>query len=670
MVKREPPMRGRCVSLHLVPTIDIISQPTASVTPESAAATSAPTSTPSVSPALGVSATETGNGGRGKRPPRSQAPRDTERHAVVYPPVLKVRSSISFAEMQRAMMEHLNAVYGEGLAEDRSDEQEADDAFSQERSPRRRSFISRRFPSIIRNRIRAQGPKSQDSMSSFQKDESRGFKMHALCKGRDSSRVLGCVVCTSALLVTALLLWVAHERRTMPSVAKDELYLCDTEDCVEHARSILRSLSPKSNPCYCFYSYVCGGGGRQTAPPARKAGNFRRGASHKARPNRLARAYAQYISTFGSAQDMFSPKMALPAAAKASVALATCLTRTDEERPSQLVEFMKARKLRWPTMADDAGSVDVSGVLDILLDLSVNWKVSLWFDVSGWNTRAPGGPEVPIIVLGEPGHVPLLRMEHISRLDVSTYRSALREVAYFLATDDGSGHGGETVKPLNDASVLEELRQDETSLREALLSALGDGGVYDALISPNETGSLLRGVSDAELLNALGWMFAYCYGWIVNSTFDDFRGPARLSDVNSEGVEDDLSTYLLCFLAMEESFGIAPLAPRFARDFAPEDRGKIAAIFNATTHQLIATVQASLAISNATKLAAINKILEHTDEELWPPEPFQNLRLLDSLYAGFPSKTAGGNFYSFWFESRRALRAALQVALLRDAHDG
>ncbi|KAH7932308.1 hypothetical protein HPB52_024736 [Rhipicephalus sanguineus] len=94
------------------------------------------------------------------------------------------------------------------------------------------------------------------------------------------------------------------------------------------------------------------------------------------------------------------------------------------------------------------GSLQLAGVLDILFDLAVNWRVALWFDVRVSQLAVDGGL---VMTLEEPGPVPLYRMEQLSDLEVQAYGDAVRAVALFLTEGtrehdawvltDGTDHG-------------------------------------------------------------------------------------------------------------------------------------------------------------------------------------------------------------------------------------
>ncbi|KAH6942520.1 hypothetical protein HPB50_006945 [Hyalomma asiaticum] len=525
------------------------------------------------------------------------------------------------------------------------------------------------------------------------------------------------VCCVFLFGVCVLCVFVVQHMLRTPYVA--EPAVCVTEDCVEHARRILLTLDTSANPCLSFHSYVCGGKGTAgddvaddvVAAPAPSHGataNFTRGSNdgllRDIKPaQRLARAYARQIV----APNLLSGNGNSSTAYKANAALSLCLNRSAERLPgASLASLMRKVGLPWP--ASSRGPVKFVDVLALLLELSVNWNVGLWFDVRIRRYEGRANTEETIIVLGEPGHVPLLRMEQVGGLDEPAYESTARDVARYLRSEtvDAGGGGGDTEDPFKETAALKQLRRDEGAVRGAILNSLsgGDemGDVFLALknagstvfegVSASDWTSLLDkylGVSAmkaagvnisletmllvhngqlfsrlsklaseipaARLLDVVGWIFAYSYAWIENRGFD------RLP-LSSSGSKTDpgpgVTTRILCTAVVIESFGIAPVAPLFSRMFPVQERAKVTAVLNTTAHTLADAVRSSRGISNATKRKAGGKITAHTFQTLWPPQPFLSLDVLDTLYTPFPS-TQPRTFYESWLMSRRAQRASL-----------
>ncbi|XP_065286359.2 uncharacterized protein [Dermacentor albipictus] len=532
-------------------------------------------------------------------------------------------------------------------------------------------------------------------------------------EGHCTRGVMVLVSSAGLFVVSALCVFVLQQMLRKPYVSVP--VVCATEDCVMHARHILRTLDVSANPCLSFHAYVCGAGSGDasddvqatTAPSAKGASNYTGEAGdgllrHIDPARRLARAYARQIV----APNLLSGNGNSSTASKARAALALCLSRGAERRPAaSLWSFMRQRGLEWPTRF--RGQTTLVGVLRVLLDLSVKWNAALWFDVRFRHLELRANVEGPVIVLGEPGHVPLLRMEQVGCLDDPAYDSTTRALARYLSNGDAGQGAGDTEDPFEDVAALGQLKRDEKAVREAILLALSGGDdIDDRSVPLRDSGyALFEGVSSsdwtsllveqlgvtagqgdgvntsldttllvlngrlfaglsrlavdipaARLLDVVGWMFAYSYAWIENRLFDQVPAPSVTDGTVVS--EPDLTARILCYAVVLESFGIAPLAPLFARMFPPRERAKVTAVLNATAHTLVEAVRSSLGLSNATKNRAGAKIRAHTLQVLWPPPPFLSPDVLDTLYSRYPSMQPG-TFYDSWLMSRRAQRESL-----------
>ncbi|KAK8761206.1 hypothetical protein V5799_027524, partial [Amblyomma americanum] len=526
--------------------------------------------------------------------------------------------------------------------------------------------------------------------SSFGEQLSVRVHKHAISKW-----VLGCVVSMLVLVVVVLIVLIVRNMMKPPHVV--ERHPCDTEDCVAHARHILLTLNTSADPCSNFHAFVCGD---SSSPSGKEAPSVELGANSdpdlRSMGNlpsawRLTRHYAQVInSTIGNLRLLLSIKTTPAATAKAFSSLNHCLQRDDKGASSPFAEFMQKRDIPWPSKPQRR--TQVVDILDALLQLSIDWRASLWLDVRLWYPDRRVKPH-PLVVLDEPGHVSLLRMEQLGTLDDQAYSNVVREIAHFLTDRNSSDATAANEDLLKDPAAIKELRQDETAVRTAIMSTLRADDSHDELVSLDRAGFLLSNVSLQEwmdllekylkpgglevsvftaflvlnkphvdalskvmseipasrLLNALGWTFAYSYSWIVNSSFDVFERAATI---------DFHPNYVLCFVAVHESFGISMDAALFVHLFPEQERDKVTAIVNGTAHALISAVGASRNVLNATKSETHAKIMSLASHELWPSHLFLNFDALDSFYAAFPSGSSE-NFYASWFESRKALRQAL-----------
>lgn len=437
---------------------------------------------------------------------------------------------------------------------------------------------------------------------------------------------------------------------------------CGTEDCREQAARLASRIDASREPCDDLYAYTCGAAGVDTA-----------------RKRWLLTPYLESVKGMIHRGLVPADRNSSSAAYKAYSAFNACLSRpTGVGVVQPFVEFMSARKIPWPrSPPEDADP------LDVLVDLAVNWRVPLLFDVRVVYTNLDN----PLVVaIDAMGYVTLLRMEQLSACGESgggEYDELLRSVAGYLRQDALLSDEECLVLRLDETSVRsnvtsavrieEEEEEDDVfvaSLNDSLSSSeIGQTWLTllqrhlgsDVQLSPAtklqahserhfyEIVALLETMPRERLLNVIGWTFAYSYLWIVNPDLDHFR-PGKECDV--------FDGQAACFLTVQESFGTVLVAPQFLGYFQQADRQRLFTVLDATTQLLARAVRTSRSLADATKRWVVEKILGRTKRRLWPPEPFFHTKLLDELYEGFPATTT--SFYESWFESRRAVRRMLK----------
>ncbi|KAH6942338.1 hypothetical protein HPB50_003924 [Hyalomma asiaticum] len=489
-------------------------------------------------------------------------------------------------------------------------------------------------------------------------------------KSGDKSHVsapLVAVVSLAATVVVGALLLIATQHIRGNRVSDSAV--CDTRDCTEHARLILERLNRSANPCDDFHAYVCGTVDGDAPPTS---------ADSLLKKTLAGRQARELVLELGDPAAVLSSQHASKAAYKAISALDACERRRSGQSATRFVEFMKARSLPWP--APPSTPPTLSDVLDILLDLIINWRVALWFDVKVSN--APDGRFM--LEIGEPSPLALYRMEQLSGLDNRSYAEIVRSVASFLT------EGNVTV----DDAAVRHLQSDETTIREAILSdqdadehdilrpafsvfqngplahsAFGDqwialvnkhlsaGGTLVTrstwvLVAQEERFrtlmGLLRGQPPTRLLDVVGWTLAFTYTWILEPPMDIIGGN------RNAGPEADLATIVLCFLAVHESYGIVQAAPIFSDVFSAKERHRVEAVLDGVTRTAVDLLSSSVRISIDTKRRATVKLTTHMNLDIWPPVPFERLQILDLLYAQYPAESR--TFFDAWMNSRKELR--------------
>ncbi|KAH8026532.1 hypothetical protein HPB51_021144 [Rhipicephalus microplus] len=421
--------------------------------------------------------------------------------------------------------------------------------------------------------------------------------------------------------------------RTSP---EDEYVLCSTSDCLDYAHQLLKSLDASADPCTHFHSYVCGANKSQLEGQVADA---------------LFYAMLIVSSTGGQAAPSAPHTEGAHRSAvfKAMVAMSACRDKSATQTAEPFVNFMEARRIRWPS-TDSSTQMGMVGVLDVLMDLSVNWRAVLWFDVK---LMYLSEDHPPVITFGEPGALTMLRMRQVSSLDHALYADAVRRVSLYLT------NGTTEFKD----SAIQELHKDEEAIREVVLRTHLDNDIlltvhkvhqlYVRNVSLNEwltvitkyvkstalvsietkilimnqrsfsrLANFLEAFSPTRLLNVIGWMFAYVYVWMLN---DDF---VSLDGRTSESASADMH----CFLAVHESFGIVQASTAFHATFDTKARMEyVFTLFNSISTALLSRLQASESITNLTKKELALKLSAHMRNRLLPPVPFMTVDQLDIL---------------------------------------
>ncbi|XP_070380512.1 uncharacterized protein [Dermacentor albipictus] len=487
-------------------------------------------------------------------------------------------------------------------------------------------------------------------------------------KHRFPRLVMAAIMVPVLALFATLLLFMANRVPNPKVVDRD---VCRTSDCVQHAQEILRRMNPSANPCHDFHGYVCGSTGT-----ARYVFN-------QPRPVRIAREQGrELVAALNHSATTFSLASTSAAAVKALRALHACLERRTTDAAGLFADFMRERGIPWPAPSSGTLLKRVQ-VLDVIMDLVVSWRAALWFDVRVEYSGLDGSP---VVAIGEAGPLALYRMEQLSDLDEHACAETVRAMAAFLA-------GGQT--NLTDADV-HQLLSDESPIRKALLSpedpddydsTISAGALYEQLrgsvlndvtigewaaflerhmnfnlssdprvLLTNErrlqaVASLFGNLPPSRLLDVIGWTLAYTYAWTVNPALDVIG--AR----NGSAADDHLTTLVLCFLTVHESYGIAQVAPFFPDVFPTEQRVAVEAVVTRTAEALTGLLRSSGRLADRTMAQAAMKIEEQSAMHPWPLKAFLRLEILDLLYSEFPLESA--SFFATWVESRKALKNSL-----------
>ncbi|KAL1415849.1 hypothetical protein MTO96_028632 [Rhipicephalus appendiculatus] len=459
----------------------------------------------------------------------------------------------------------------------------------------------------------------------FIRVEKRAVPKLTLC-----SAVFLCVI-----VVAAFVLLLA---RKMPAYASRRDHVCSTAHCLEHARRLLSTLNASVDPCHDFHAYVCGGGGDHAVGPNDVLDRF------------YGSEVLQVLLRSGLAGN-YTPTTTL----KALIALEKCADRSGtNEAIEDFTQFMADRGIYWPAQAlqEDrrAGPLEL---LDVLFDLSINWRVALWFDVSAAYSDID---DSFVVSVSEVGALTWHRMRQLSTLDDNAYAALARNMSSLLS--NGS--------LLLDDEDLVELRHDETVIRSTILS-LDAAEQHDLLVPLHRVGDVTGVISSAEwmalLKKHLGVDFNISSHTEVLLSNEPYlaRIFALLGNLGGDralNVTGWMFAYVYAWTAIPgEWFGLAHLAASFSHEVKTHERHEISGILNLTSFVIADAVANSRSVSNSTKSMAVAKIQTTAGRNFWPPEPFFHLDTLDVMYDNFPAQQS--TFFAIWIKSRMALRKSL-----------
>ncbi|XP_075739150.1 uncharacterized protein LOC142784610 [Rhipicephalus microplus] len=333
-------------------------------------------------------------------------------------------------------------------------------------------------------------------------------------------------------------------------------------------------------------------------------------------------------------------------------------------------------------MACEIGPLEGNPIFPILVDLSLNWRVSLWFNVNVMNLDHE---ESFIVTLGDPGPVPVFRMAQLSSLGDDAYDGVVQQMASFLSggtvalskteltnlrLDEGivrntlsfrrdpEGEEADEVDvilPIAEVHVLSRsVGSDQwlAALQNSLQGAFGMTLSNETKIlafnkaTINDAFTMLEDLPYEVALNVTGWMFAYIYGWTMGARFDTFY--------SGHGNPEMLSSRTLCFLAVHEMHGIAIVAVYMSKLFNASQRANVKPILDSITNALRVVIANTNSITPLTRLKAEAKIADELGISLWPPEQFFSRQMLNEITTAFPAE--GASLFSLRLQTMKVLQ--------------
>ncbi|XP_064466360.1 phosphate-regulating neutral endopeptidase PHEX-like [Ornithodoros turicata] len=190
------------------------------------------------------------------------------------------------------------------------------------------------------------------------RDVESGPVTHPVQKANSkNTTALGVLIAT--FVIIALILYVLSKKSALPTGRlHSSQNVCDTQDCFEHARTLLRDINTSVDPCQDFSAFVCSNWNRDIA--ASVASEMR---------NKWSKDVATMLE-----RGVFS----FNATRKAADLFAACTNRSavDKERVQEFTEFLRSKNIPWPH--GPPRNVDP---LSVLIDLDANFLADLWFHV-------------------------------------------------------------------------------------------------------------------------------------------------------------------------------------------------------------------------------------------------------------------------------------------------
>ncbi|KAH9380246.1 hypothetical protein HPB48_018210 [Haemaphysalis longicornis] len=149
--------------------------------------------------------------------------------------------------------------------------------------------------------------------------------------------------------------------------------VCDSHACQEYAWELQSSLDVSCNPCHSLYGFVCG--------------RWRRGGAVMSMRKAAEARMLQQVLQSAMAVNTSEVDSGSSTTEKVAALVHSCLYA--ERYPAELAAFLRARRIL------PSHQLNTSDLLGILVDLSANWGIDLWFQIR-IGLRSNGTPVVYI----------------------------------------------------------------------------------------------------------------------------------------------------------------------------------------------------------------------------------------------------------------------------------
>ncbi|XP_037564746.1 neprilysin-1 [Dermacentor silvarum] len=396
---------------------------------------------------------------------------------------------------------------------------------------------------------------------------------------------MGCFLVSIAACVIILLLVPVHSNSPEVQVWSEDV--CTTRACDRHAHFLQETMQPSADICHEFGTAMCG---RWT---------------HDHTVATDVDAMVRQSALQQGAKFLRSSNGKFRATQEAGRMLKSCLEQQFEQRtrPAALRyfrEFLRERGLPWPN--EPSGN---RHPLDVLLDLSINWRIDLWF---GLRLRRDGQrrlqvKEAPVTL------ATMVRAEHADELQAVAvamfYAEAIgaglqytkpraealsRRETHVIRTLENMSSLHPRLKRMRVSQVAElvewapavESFQWLAFLRKHLSGTMKVHAYTDVLIDSVDhftaIGSIFKKFGANELIDVIGW-------WMVR-LFADLGGVAVNHDERAQAFSP-----VLCQRRVEACYGLVLAVELVQRYWTAELAKVVDDIFNAVRHRAAILVQ-------------------------------------------------------------------------------
>ncbi|XP_075539587.1 neprilysin-1-like [Dermacentor variabilis] len=397
--------------------------------------------------------------------------------------------------------------------------------------------------------------------------------------------MIGCFLVSIAACVIVLLLIPVHSNSSAVHVWSGDV--CATRACDRHARFLRETMQPSADKCREFGTVMCGRWKHDHAVSTDVDALVRKSA---------LRQGAQFLRS-GSGK--------LRATQEAGRMLKSCLEQQFEQSTRRAAlryfrDFLRDRGLPWPN--EPAGD---RHPLDVLLDLSINWRIDLWFGLRLRRNRRNRlqVTEAPVAL------ATMVRAEHADELEAVAeamfYAEAVgaglqytkpraeavsRRQSRVLGTFKNISSLNPRLKRMRVSRVanLEEWAPAVTSsqwlafLRKHLSGTIQVRAHTEVLIDSVDyfaaIGSIFKESVPNELVDVIGW-------WMVR-LFADLGGVAVSYDERAQAFSP-----AVCERRVEACYGLVLAAEMVKQYWTAQHAKAVDDIFTAVRHQAVILVQ-------------------------------------------------------------------------------